>query len=147
MKFLRELLRALILMAYGIRIPMRSGKLQENRTEIPDYRIAGAYLFSRPYIICSTIGLNLFFFLRIPIPFFGERNWKYAAILKSNFYLSVNSTSDSVIGILSKEESNEDESNVSVILVMPLLLTCILPSDTRFISFPSTSVILTFNGL
>ncbi len=48
MKFLREFLRVLILMAYGIRISMRSGKLQENRTEIPDYRIAGAYLFSRP---------------------------------------------------------------------------------------------------
>lgn len=50
MKFLRELLRALILMAYGMRNPKRSGELQENRTGILDYRIAGTYLFSRPYI-------------------------------------------------------------------------------------------------
>lgn len=48
MKFLRELLRALILMAYGIRIPMRSGESQENHIGILDYRIAGTYLFSRP---------------------------------------------------------------------------------------------------
>lgn len=45
LKFLRELLRALILMAYGMRNLMRSGELQENRTGIFDYRIAGAYLF------------------------------------------------------------------------------------------------------
>ena len=50
MKFLRELLRALILMAYGMRNPKRSGELQENRTGILDYRIAGTYLFSRPYL-------------------------------------------------------------------------------------------------
>ena len=50
MKFLRELLRTLILMAYGMRNPMRSGELQENRTGIFDYRIAGTYLFSRPYL-------------------------------------------------------------------------------------------------
>lgn len=29
---------------------MRSGELQENRTGIPNYRIAGTYLFSRPYV-------------------------------------------------------------------------------------------------
>lgn len=51
MKFLRELLRTLILMVYGMRNPMHSGELQENRTGIPNYRIAGTYLFSRPYLI------------------------------------------------------------------------------------------------
>lgn len=50
MKFLRELLRALILMAYGIRIPMRFGESQENHIGILDYRIAGTYLFSRPQL-------------------------------------------------------------------------------------------------
>lgn len=50
MKFLRELLRALILMAYGMRNLMRSGELQENHIGILDFRIAGTYLFSRPYL-------------------------------------------------------------------------------------------------
>ena len=60
MKFLRELLRALILMAYGMRNPKRSGELQENRTGILDYRIAGTYLFSRPYLIPLFILLIAF---------------------------------------------------------------------------------------
>lgn len=61
MKFLRELLRVLILMAYGMRNPMRSGELQENRTGIPNYRIAGTYLFGRPYLCertCKNCGMS-----------------------------------------------------------------------------------------
>ncbi|MFS2717726.1 hypothetical protein AAH055_01940, partial [Bacteroides uniformis] len=65
-----------------------SGELQENRTGILDYRIAGTYLFSRPYLS----GYNLFTItgLKYCDPEFPSGNYGYNYPLNKTVTIGAN---------------------------------------------------------